>query len=93
MGSYNNYLKRKCLNAPTKRQRLAFDWMDTKIRPLYMQSARDPPQNKGHIATESEELGKIVHTSGDWKKAAVAILISDKIYFKIKAIKRDKDGH
>ena len=30
------------------------DWMDTKIRPLYMLSTRDPPQNKGHIQTESE---------------------------------------
>ena len=27
------------------------------------------------------------------KKAGVAILISDKIDFKTKAVKRDKDGH
>ena len=27
------------------------------------------------------------------KKAGVAILISDKIYFKTKAVKRDKEGH
>ena len=32
--------------------------MDTKTRPLYMLSTRDPPQNKGHIQTESEGLGK-----------------------------------
>ena len=36
---------------------------------------------------------KISHTNGDQKKAGVAILISDKIYFKIKAVKRDKEGH
>ena len=36
---------------------------------------------------------KIFHTNGDQKKAGVAILISDKIYFKIKAVKRDKEGH
>ena len=42
-------------NAPTKRQT---GWMDTKIRPLYMLSTRDPPQNKGHIQTESEGLEK-----------------------------------
>jgi len=32
--------------------------MDTKTRPLYMLSTRDPPQNKGHIQTESEGLEK-----------------------------------
>ena len=32
--------------------------MDTKIRPLYMLSTRDPPQNKGHIQTKSEGLEK-----------------------------------
>ena len=36
---------------------------------------------------------KIFHTNGDQKKAEVAILISDKIDFKIKAVKRDKEGH
>ena len=41
------------LNAPTKRQRLA-EW----IQPLYMLSTKDPPQNRGHIQTESEGLEK-----------------------------------
>ena len=68
--------------------------MDTKTRPLYMLSTRDPPQNKGHIQTESEGLGKkIFHANGDQKKTGVTILISDKIDFEIKAIKRDKEGH
>ena len=35
----------------------------------------------------------IFHTNGDQKKAGVAILISDKIHFKIKAVKRDKERH
>ena len=35
---------------------------------------------------------KIFHTNEDQKKAGVAILISDKIDFKIKAVKRDKEG-
>ena len=43
------------LNAPTERQT---GWMDTKTRPLYMLSIRDPPQNRGHIWTESEGLEK-----------------------------------
>ena len=44
------------LNAPTKRQRLA-EWIK-KTRPINMLSTRDPPQNKGHIQTESEGLEK-----------------------------------
>ena len=32
-------------------------------------------------------------TNGDQKKAGIAILISDKIDFEIKAVKRDKEGH
>ena len=36
---------------------------------------------------------KIFHANRDQKKAGVAILISDKINFKIKAVKRDKEGH
>ena len=45
-----------------------------------MLSTRDPPQNKGHIQTESERLEKIesekiFHTNGDQKKAGVVILI------------------
>ena len=36
---------------------------------------------------------KIFHANRDQKKAGVAILISDKIDFEIKAVKRDKEGH
>ena len=36
---------------------------------------------------------KIFHKNVDQKKAGVAILISDKIDFKIKTVKRDKEGH
>ena len=36
---------------------------------------------------------KIFHVNGDLKKAGVTILISDKIDFQIKAVKRDKEGH
>ena len=36
---------------------------------------------------------KIFHTNRDQKKAGVAMLISDKIDFKTKTVKRDKEGH
>ena len=36
---------------------------------------------------------KKIHANGNQKKAGVAILISDKIDFEIKAVKRGKEGH
>ena len=36
---------------------------------------------------------KIFHRNGDQKKAGVAIFISDKIDFEIKAVKTDKEEH
>ena len=79
------------LNAPTKRQS---GYMDTKTRLIYMLSGRDPLQTQGHIQTESEGMDKDILCK--WKKkkkAGVAILISDKIDFKIKTVTRDKEGH
>ena len=58
-----------------------------------MLSTREPPQTKGHIQTESEGLEKDILSNRDQKKAGVAILISDKIDFKTKVVKRDKDRH
>ena len=72
---------------PTKRQRLA-EWIQ-KQDP-YICCTRDPPQNKGHILTESEELEKDIPRKQRPKKTGVAILISDKIDIKTKAMKRDK---
>ena len=57
-----------------------------------MLSTRYPPQNRGHIQTENEGLEKDIPRKRDQKKAGVAILISDKIDFKTKAVKRDKEG-
>ena len=58
-----------------------------------MLSTRDPLQNKGHIQTKSEGLEKNISCKQRPKKAGVAILISDKIDFQIKAVKRDNEGH
>ena len=35
----------------------------------------------------------IYHSTGTQKKAGVAILISDKLYFKLKAVTRDEERH
>ena len=77
----------KCSNQKTK-----MGQMDTKTRPLYKLPTRDPPQTLGHIL-KVKSWKKIFHANRDQKKAGVAILISDKIDFEIKAMKRDKEGH
>ena len=68
--------------------------MDKNTRPPYMLSTRDLPQNKEHIQTERlyrlKGWKKIFHTNGDQKKSGVAILISDKRDFEIKAVKETK---
>ena len=38
-------------------------------------------------------MEKVFHANGNDKKAGVALLISDKIDFKTKVIKKDKEGH
>ena len=38
-------------------------------------------------------MEKIFHANGNQKKAGVAIIISDKIDFKIKTLTRDNEGH
>ena len=68
------------------------DWLNgyKNKTPIYV-STRDTPQTKEHIQTENEGCKKIFHANWDQKKAGVSILISDKIDFEIKAVKRDKD--
>ena len=67
--------------------------MDTKTRPLYILSTRNPPQNRDTYRLKVKGWKKIFHTNRDQKKTGVAILISDKIDLKIKNIIRDKEGH
>ena len=54
---------------------------------------RHPLQIQRHIQTESEVMDKAILSNGNQKKPGVAILISDKIDFKIKTVTRDKEGH
>ena len=87
MGSYSSIMGWM----PQPKQK---EWLNGyKNKTLYILPTRDPPQNKWHIQTESEEVEKDISSKWRWKKAGVAILISDKIDFEIKAMKRDKEGH
>ena len=79
------------LNAPTKRQRLA-EWIPKQDPYIYcLQETHLKPKDTYRLKVKGWK--KIFHTNRDQKKAGVAILISDKINFEIKAVKRDKEGH
>ena len=78
------------LNAPTKRQRLA-EWIQ-KQDPYICCLQETHLETRDTYRLKVKGWKKIFHTNRDQKKAGVAILISDKIDFEIKAMKRDK-GH
>ena len=76
------------LNAPTKRQRLA-EWIQNQDPCICcLQETHLKPKDTYRLKVKGWE--KIVHANGDQKKAGIAKLISDKIDFEIKAMKRDK---
>ena len=58
-----------------------------------MPPTRDPSWNKRPTQTETEGLETNIPSKRSGKNAGVAILISDKIDFKKRAIKRDPEGH
>ena len=79
------------LNAPTKRQRLA-EWIQKQDS--YICCLQETHLKTGDTyRLKVKGWKKIFHANKDQKKAGVAILISDKIDFKTKAVKRDKEGH
>ena len=76
------------LNAPTKRQRLA-EWIQKQDPYIcYLQETHFTSRDTYKLKVRGWK--KIFHANGDQKKAGVAILISDKIDFKMKNILRDK---
>ena len=79
------------LNAPTKRQRLA-EWIQKQDPYICCLQETDLKTRDTHTL-KVKGWKKIFCTNGDQKKAGVAILVSDKIDFQIKAVKRDKEGH
>ena len=93
MGSYLSIITLNVneLNAPTKRQRLA-EWIQ-KQDPYICSLQVTHLKTRDTYRLKVKGWKKIFHANGDQKKTRVAILISDKIYFEIKAVKRDKEGH
>ena len=78
------------LNAPTKIYRLA-EWIQKQD--LYICCLQDThfrPRDTYRLKVRGRK--KIFHANGNRKKAAIAILISYKVDFKIKIITRDKEG-
>ena len=79
------------LNAPTKRHRLA-EWIQKQDPYIScLQETDFRPRDTYGLKVRGQK--KIFHANGNQKKAGVAILVSDKIDFKIKTIARDKEGH
>ena len=79
------------LNAPTKRHRFT-EWIQKQDPYIcYLQETHFRPSDTYRLKVRGRK--KIFHANGNQKKAGVAILISDKIDFKIKNIIRDKEGH
>ena len=78
------------LNAPTKRQRLD-KWIQ-KQNPYIFCLQETHFTSRDTYKLKVRGWKKIFHANGDQKKAGVAILISDKIDFKMKNILRDKEG-
>ena len=78
------------LTAPTKRQRLA-EWIQEQD-PYICCLQETHLKTRDIYRLKVKGWKKISHTNRNQKKAGVAILISNKIDFKTKVVKKDK-GH
>ena len=84
-------LNRKWVECPNKRQRLA-EWIQ-KYDPYICCVQETHLKTRDTYRPKVKGWKKIFHANRDQKKAVVVILISDKIDFKTKAVKRDREGH
>ena len=93
MGSYLSIitLNVNALTVPTKRQRLA-EWIQ-KQDPYICCLQKTHLKTRDTYRLKVKGWKKIFHANRDQKKVSIAILISDKIDFEIKARKGDKEGH
>ena len=93
MGSYLSIITLNVngLNAPIKRQRLAEQIQKQDPYICCLQETHLETRDTRRLKMKGWK--KIFHANRDQKKAGVAILISDEIDFKTKAVKRDKEEH
>ena len=93
MGSYLSLITLNVngLNSPTKRQRLA-EWIQ-KQDPNICCRQETHVKTRDTYTLKVKGWEKIFHTNRDQKKAGIAILIPDKLEFKTKVVKRDKEGY
>ena len=76
------------LNAPTERHRLA-EWIQKQDPYIcYVQETHFRPRDTYRLKVRGWK--KIFHANGNQKKAGLAILISDKIDFKIKNVEETR---
>ena len=79
------------LNVATKRHRLA-EWIQKQDAYICcLQETHFRPRDTYRLKVRGWK--KIFHANRNHKKAGVAILISDKIDFKIKTVTRDMEGY
>ena len=79
------------INVPTKRQRLA-EWIPKQD--LYICCLEETQfRIRDTYRLKVRGWKKTFHANGNQKKAGVAILISDKIDYKINNVTKDKEGH
>ena len=64
--------------------------MDTKTKPIFMLSTRDPLQTQGHIQTESEGMEKDIPCKWKSEESWTSNSHIRQIDFKIKTITREK---
>ena len=79
------------LNAPTKRHTLA-EWIQ-KQDPYMCYLQKIHFRSRDTYRLRVREWKKAFHANGNQKKVGIAILISNKIDFKMKTVTRDKKGH
>ena len=79
------------LNAPPKRKRLV-EWIQNQD-PYICCLQETNFGSKDIYRPKVREWNKILQANENYRKAGVAILIANKIDFKIKKVTRDKEGH
>jgi exonuclease III len=79
------------LNSPIKRHRLA-NWIKKEDPTICcLQETHLIDRNKHWLRVKGRK--KICQANGPWKQAGIAILVLDKVDFKLTLIKQDKEGH